>query len=77
MKRDKELMRAILNWLLEHENEWQKVNTCVDEFRNYIYDENGNFLIGGEIVSNFIKNADKLLYGKDNYIMVNRESEVE
>lgn len=50
-------------WLLEHENEWQRVNTCVDEFRNYIYNDNGNFLIGGENVHDFIVKADKLLYG--------------
>ena len=57
-------------WLLEHENEFQRVNTCIDEFINYIYSDNGNYLIGGEIVSNFIKNADKLLYGKYDYTMV-------
>lgn len=74
MGKDKELKKEIILWLLEHENEWQRVNTCVDEFRNYIYNDNGNFLIGGENVHDFIANADKLLYGKNNYIMVVRES---
>ena len=72
----KELKKQIILWLLEHENEWQRVNACIDEFRNYIYSDNGNYLIGGENVANFISNVDKLLYGKDNYIMVVRESEV-
>ncbi len=58
----KELKQAILNWLLENENEWQRINACVKAFRAYIYDENGNYLIGGQIVSEFIKDADKLLY---------------
>lgn len=76
MNKDKELKKQIILWLLEHENEYQRVNTCIDEFRNYIYSDNGNYLIGGENVANFIKNADKLLYGKYNYTMVVRESEV-
>ena len=59
----KELKQAILNWLLENENEGQRINACVKAFRAYIYDENGNYLIGGQIVSEFIKDADKLLYG--------------
>ena len=61
VNRDKELKRIILIWLLEHENEWQRINACVDEFRNYIYDDNGSYLIGGVSVANFINKADKLL----------------
>lgn len=65
MNRDKQLKTSILMWLLEHEKEWQRTNTCVDEFRNYIYDDNGEHLIGGEEVYNFIKKADELLFGDD------------
>jgi len=61
----KELKKAILLWLLENKNIWQRVNTCVDEFRNYIYSDNGDYLIGGVNVYNFIINADKLLYGNE------------
>ena len=60
----KELKRAIILWLLDHENEWQRVNACREAFRAYIYNMDGNYLIGGEIVSEFICNADKLLYGR-------------
>lgn len=63
MNRDKELKKVIILWLLENENEWQRVNACIEEYKNYIYDKNGNRLIGGENVLNFIKKADKLLYG--------------
>lgn len=58
----KELKKEIFIWLLEHENEWQRLNACREAFRPYIYNEDGNYLIGGEIVSNFIKEADNLLY---------------
>ena len=58
----KELKKAVIDWLLEHENEWQRVNACHKAFRAYIYDGNGNYLIGGKIVSDFISSADKLLY---------------
>lgn len=58
----KELKRAIINWLLDNENEWQRVNACCKEFRPYIYNTEGNYLIGGKEVGDFIVNADKLLY---------------
>lgn len=61
----KELKKAILDWLLDNENEWQRVNACHQKFRAYIYDGDGNYLIGGGIVSKFITDADKLLYEKE------------
>lgn len=61
----KDLKQAIFNWLLENENQWQRVNACVKAFRAYIYDENGNYLIGGQVISKFIVDADKLLYGNE------------
>lgn len=59
---NKELKKEIVNYLFENENRWQRVNSCREEFKEYIYNRNGNYLIGGEIVSNFIELADKLLY---------------
>lgn len=59
---NKELKKVIVNWLLDNENEWQRVNKCHEEFRSYIYDDEGNYLIGGEIVSNFISEIDKVIY---------------
>lgn len=65
MNRDKQLKYEIINWLFENENEWQRVNHCHDAFREYIYNKDGNYLIGGENVSKFIEDADKLIYGKE------------
>ena len=62
----KELKKEIINWLLENENAWQRVNACHKAFKPYIYNADGNYLIGGEIVSQFISDADKLLYGREN-----------
>ena len=59
---NKELKRAILNWLLDNEHAWQRTNACHDAFRDYIYNKEGNYLIGGEVVSKFIHDAEKLLY---------------
>ena len=58
----KELKKEIIKWLLENENEWQRLIACTKEFRNYIYDNEGNYLIGGEEVSDFIEEADDLIY---------------
>lgn len=59
----KELKMAILNWLLENENAWQRVNACTEYFKPYIYNAEENYLIGGKVVAEFIKDADELLYG--------------
>lgn len=59
----KELKKVILNWLLENENIWQRINACHEEFKAYIYDGDGNYLIGGKEVSEFINKADALIYG--------------
>ena len=37
-----ELKKAIINWMFEHSNEWQRLNACVDAFRAYIYADDGN-----------------------------------
>ena len=59
---NKELKRAIVIWLLDNENKWQRVNACIEEFRPYIYNSHGNYLIGGNEIADFISKADKLLY---------------
>ena len=59
---NKDLKRAIINWLLDNENRWMRVIECYREFRPYIYDIKGNYLIGGKEVSDFISQADKFLY---------------
>ena len=64
MKR--ELKIAIINWLLDNENAWQRVNTCKEYFKPYIYKADGSYndLIGGKEVGKFISDADRLLYSE-------------
>lgn len=59
---NKELKKAIVSWLLDNENAWQRTNACTDHFRAYIYDDTGNYLIGGEVVADFIRKAEALLF---------------
>lgn len=56
-----ELKKAIINWIFDHADEWQRLNACVDAFRAYIYDGAGNYLIGGETVKRFIKTIDEII----------------
>lgn len=62
-KRTMELKKAIIDWLFDNKNAWQRTNACREYFRPYIYNADGNFLIGGEEVSDFIAEVDKLIYG--------------
>ena len=56
-----ELKKAIVNYIFHNSNEFQIINAVKNKFRLYIYDDKGNFLIGGEQVSEFISEAIKLL----------------
>lgn len=57
-----ELKQAIIEWLISNKNEFQRVNACIEHFRNYVYDNSGNYIIGGKKVSQFIEDADRLLF---------------
>jgi len=57
---NKELKRAILNFILDNEKEFQITNATIEHFRPYIYTVDGKYLIGGEEVVNFIRDAVKL-----------------
>lgn len=56
-----ELKKAILNYMCENEKEFQLINETTKHFSPYIYDSNGNHLIGGEQVAEFIRKAEKLI----------------
>jgi len=60
----KELKQVIVNFIFDNEKEFQIVKTTIDKFSAYIYDRNGQYLIGGEDVRNFIKEAIALLTGR-------------
>ena len=57
----KELKKAIISFMLENEKDSQLLNITNNEFRAYIYDSKGQFLIGGKDVTNFILMAEKLI----------------
>ena len=55
------LMQAIFNYLIDNRNEFNLHNATTEQFKPYIYDDKGNYLIGGEQVSQFISDAIKLI----------------
>lgn len=55
------LMQAILNYLIDNRNEFNLHNATKSHFKPYIYDDKGEYLIGGEQVSEFISDAIKLI----------------
>ncbi len=57
----KELKQAIINFIFDNEKEFSITNATIAKFRPYIYDNTGDYLIGGEEVSEFISKAIKLL----------------
>ena len=56
-----ELKKAIFNYMADNHKQFSLVNNTTDEFRAYIYNANGDYLIGGEDVGEFIRQVDKLL----------------
>lgn len=55
------LMQHIFNFIIENRNEFQLHNATTQKFRAYIFDDQGEYLIGGEQVSEFISDAIKLM----------------
>lgn len=56
----KELKDAIIKAVQQSQNEFQQTNWIMGNFKEYIYDKDGNYLIGGEEVAEFIENFIKL-----------------
>ena len=53
-----ELKKAIIDYMFEHNKDFQLVNKTTEKFRQHIYTNDGNFCIGGAEVSAFILNVD-------------------
>lgn len=51
---NKELKNAIIKKVQENIDVFGLNNFIVDSFKEYIYDSKGEYLIGGEVVANFI-----------------------
>jgi len=58
---EEELKKAIIKSIFENENNFQLTNFIIDEYKAYIYDNKGEYLIGGVHVAEFIKNAINLI----------------
>lgn len=56
-----ELKKAIIDFMFDNSSNFQSINQATYKFRPYIFDPSGNYLIGGEKVSSFIHEVDKLL----------------
>lgn len=56
------LMKAICDYIFEHRDEFNLTNATTAHFRNYIYDDAGEWLEhGGKQVSSFIIKQIKLV----------------
>lgn len=55
-----ELKKAIFTYMMDNSNEFQLVNKTTEQFRRYIYTEDGEYCFGGEDVANFISKISKL-----------------
>jgi len=56
-----QLKKEIILFIIVNEKEFQITNFVVNKFRNYIYDDKGNYLIGGKEVTNFIYTSIDLI----------------
>ena len=50
-----ELKNKIIKYIMENNNEFQLTNNTIAHFKEYIYNSNGEYLIGGEANAEFIK----------------------
>ncbi len=57
----KELKQAIIKYIFDHIYSFQLHNNSVEEFRYYIYDKDGEYLIGGLDVRDFLTKAIELI----------------
>lgn len=56
-----ELKQAIINYIFENYNLFDRLNNTTNKFKNYIYDENWNYLIWWKEIIDWIENIHKLI----------------
>ena len=59
-----ELKQAIVNYIFNNIDDFQIINSTIDQFKNYIYDKEGEYLIGGGNIAKFIEDANNLITNK-------------
>ena len=61
---NKQLKQEIINFIFENEKAFQLKSITIGNFKEYIYNSQWNYLIGGKDVAEFIEKAIKLLTNK-------------
>jgi len=56
-----QIKKQIINYIFENQDEFQLTNATINNFREYIYNKEGNYLTGGELIANFIRKAIDLI----------------
>ena len=56
-----ELKQAIINYIFENYNLFNRLNNTTSKFKNYIYDENWNYLIWWKEIIDWIEKIDKMI----------------
>ena len=64
MEMNIELKQAIVNYIFKNIDDFQIINSTIDQFKNYIYDKEGEYLIGGGDIAKFIEDANNLITNK-------------
>lgn len=57
---DQQLKNSIIKYTQENKTVFQLHNQTIDTYRKWIYDDKGEYLIGGEKVAQFISDFIKL-----------------
>ena len=55
------LKQAIINYIFEKYNVFNRLNNTIHNFKNYIYDENWNYLIWWKDIIEWIEKIDKMI----------------
>jgi len=56
-----ELKKQIIDYIFENKDNFQLTNDTINNFSRYVYDEKGDYLIGGDLIVKFIKKAIDLI----------------
>lgn len=56
-----ELKQAIINYIFENYNLFNRLNNTTHKFKNYIFDENWNYLIWWKDIIEWIEKIDKMI----------------
>lgn len=57
----KDLKKAIFNYMIDNLNSFSLLNDTTKHFKQYIFTSEGNYLIGGKEVNEYIRNVEKLI----------------